>query len=220
MGPAGSGKSTVAVRFAINAAATGVKSVVYMFEESPAMLRGRCRSVGMDLAPHEASGAISLRDIDAAELSPGQFAFEVKKAVERDAVKVIIIDSLNGYLSAMPDEKYLTLHLHELLAFAAARGVAILLIVSQQGMLGPGMTQPVDASYLADTVLLFRFYEYAGEIRKALSVVKRRGGAHESAIRALTIGKPDGVKVGQPLHEFRGVLTGVPVYQGPIPAKE
>jgi circadian clock protein KaiC len=220
LGPAGSGKSTVALQFAVSAAQRAEKSLIYMFEESPNMLRARSMGVGIDLAPHEASGAIRLRPVDAAEVSPGQFAFEVKRAVEHDDVRIIVIDSLNGYLNAMPDEKYLALHLHELLAYAAARGIAVLMVISQQGMMGPSMTQPVDASYLADTVILFRFYEYAGDIRKAISVTKRRGGAHEPSIRSLTIGSPDGVKLGAPLHDFRGVLTGVPVYQGPSPQKE
>lgn len=215
LGPAGAGKSTVALKFALGAAERGEKSLVYLFEESPSLLRQRSRAIGMNLAAHEAAGTITLRMVDAAEVSPGQFAFEVKRAVEQDGARVVIIDSLNGYLNAMPDEKHLALHLHELLAFAAARSVAVMIVISQQGMMGPSMTQPVDASYLADTVVLFRYYEYAGEIRKAISVTKRRGGSHELSIRAMSIGKPEGVKVGQSLNEFRGVLTGVPIYQGP-----
>jgi circadian clock protein KaiC len=220
LGPAGSGKSTVALKFAVNAAERGEKSLVYMFEESPAMLRNRARGVGMDLVTHEAAGNISLRPVDAAEVSPGQFSFDVKKAVERDDIRIIIIDSLNGFLNSMPDEKNLPLHIHELLSYASARGIAVLMVISQQGMMGPSMTQPVDASYLADTVILFRFYEHAGKIHKAISVTKRRGGAHEASIRALSIGKPTGVRVGPALHDFRGVLTGVPVFEGRTQPKE
>jgi circadian clock protein KaiC len=220
LGPAGAGKSTVAMKFAIAAANRGEKSLVYMFEESPSMLRARARGVGMGLDEQEAAGSISLKSMDAAEVSPGQFAFEVKHAVEEGGARVVVIDSLNGYLNAMPDEKHLSLHLHELLAYASAKGVVILMVISQQGMMGPSMTQPVDASYLADTVVLFRYYEYAGEIRKAISVTKRRGGRHEPSIRGLRIGAPEGVNVGAPLHEFRGILTGVPVFGGASSPKE
>jgi circadian clock protein KaiC len=219
LGPAGSGKSTVALRFAMTAAERGEKTLLYLFEESPSMLRQRAQGVGMDVAPHEAKGKVKLRAIEAAEVSPGQFAFEVKEAVEKEGVGVIVIDSLNGYLNAMPDEKHLTLHLHELLSYAAARSVAVMMVISQQGMVGVTMTQPLDASYLADTVILFRYYENAGEIRKAISVTKRRGGAHEPSIRRLSIGKPMGVNLGPPLREFRGVLTGVPV-PDPVQARE
>ncbi|HVZ94929.1 MAG TPA: ATPase domain-containing protein [Phycisphaerales bacterium] len=219
LGPAGAGKSTVAMKYAVAAAERGEKSLIFMFEESASMLRARAKGVGLDLAPHEANGNISLRTVDAADVSPGQFAFNLRRAVEEQSARLIVIDSLNGYLNAMPDEKHLALHLHELLAYAAARGIAVLMVISQQGMMGPWMQQPVDASYLADTVLLFRYYEYAGEIRKAVSVAKRRGGSHEHSIRSLTIGAPDGIKLGPPLSEFRGVLTGVPVYTGTNPEK-
>lgn len=214
LGPAGSGKSTVALLFALSAASRGQRSLYYMFEESPVMLRTRARGLDMPLAACESEGLITLRPVDAAQISPGQFASEIQRAVEDDNVKIIVIDALNGYLNAMPDEKYLTLHLHEMLAYAAARGVAVLLLVSQHGMMGPQMVQPVDASYLADTVILFRFFEHAGDIHRAISVTKRRGGRHEPSIRSLTLGRPEGLRLGPPLHEFRGVLTGVPVYEG------
>ena len=178
------------------------------------MLRARAASIGLELDAHEKAGLISLEAVDAAEVSPGQFAANLRNAIEQSDIRVVVIDSLNGYLNAMASEKHLALHLHELLAYAAVRGVAIFMILSQQGMLGTGMSQSVDASYLADTVLLFRYFEHAGDIRKAISVLKRRGGSHETSIRALAIGKPDGIKVGQPLHNFRGVLTGVPEFLG------
>jgi len=220
LGPAGCGKSTVALKFAVSAAARGEKTIVYMFDESASMLRNRAQGVGLDFSALEKSGMIRLNPVDAAEVSPGQFAFEVRKAVEEDGVRIIMIDSLNGYLNAMPDEKHLMLHLHELLAYASARGVAVIMVISQHGVVGAAMQQPVDASYLADTVVLFRYYEFEGDIRKAISVFKRRGGAHEPSIRALTIGPPEGVKVGEPLRNFRGVLTGTPQYVEPKASKE
>ena len=219
MGPAGSGKSTVALRFAVNAAARGEKTHIYMFDESGPMLRSRAQGLGMDVQAAEDRKMIALHAVDAAQISPGQFAFQVRRAVEEQDVRVVVIDSLNGYLNAMPDEKHLALHLHELLAYAAARSVAIIMVISQHGLLG-SMHQPVDASYLADTVVLFRYYEHNGEIHKAISVFKRRGGAHEQSIRALALGPPEGVVVGEPLRNFRGVLTGTPMYQESGPHKE
>lgn len=219
LGPAGSGKSTVALKFAESAAALGEKTAIYMFDESASILRTRAHGVGFDLAGMEKAGSVAIHAVDAAETSPGQFAFHVRQAVEKDNARVVIIDSLNGYLNAMPDEKHLMLHLHELLAYAAARGVAVLMIISQHGVLGGAMQQPVDASYLADTVVLFRYYEFEGEIRKALSVFKRRGGAHEPSIRALTLGPPTGVIVGEPLRNFRSILTGNPQYHPPTKAE-
>ncbi len=214
LGPAGVGKSTVALKFAISAAQRGERSVVYNFDESLGMFRTRAAGLGMDLAEHEASGLIALRAIDAAEVSPGQFAADLRHRVENEDVKVVIIDSLNGYLNAMAAEKQLVLHLHELLAYASARGVAVLMVISQHGVMGSYMQQPLDASYLADTVILFRYYEFRGELRQAISVFKRRGGAHERSIRELKLGPPDGVKVGVALKDFRGVLSGTPTFHG------
>lgn len=210
LGPAGAGKSTVALRFAISAAMRGERSVIYVFDESVQMLRSRAAGLNLDVGPYEKRGLIDIRPIDASEVTPGQFAASVHDSVEEGGARIVIIDSLNGYLNAMPDEKHLVLHLHELLAYAAARGVAVLMVISQQGMMGSQMQQPVDASYLADTVVLFRYYEFAGEIRQAISVFKRRGGAHDRTIRALTIGPPQGIAIGAPLRELRGVLSGTP----------
>lgn len=220
LGPAGVGKSTVALKFALSAAERGERSVIYNFDESLGMLRTRAAGLGMDLSEHEASGMITLRPVDAAELTPGQFASELCDRVENEGVKIVIIDSLNGYLNAMPAEKQLVLHLHELLAYASARGVAVLMVVSQHGIMGAHMRQPFDASYLADTVILFRYYEFRGELRQAISVFKRRGGAHERLIRELTLGPPDGVNVGAGLHDFRGVLSGTPTFNGDMGGKE
>lgn len=222
IGPAGGGKSTIALRFAVTAAARGHRSLLYMFEESVSMLRSRAAGVGMPIEEYEELGLMHLKPVDAAQLSAGQFAAEVRDAVENDGVRIVVIDSLNGYLNALPDERHLTLHLHELLAYASARGVAVIMIVSQHGMgqhMG-SLPQAVDASYLADTVILFRFYEFAGEMHRAMSVTKRRGGAHESSIRPLTLGKPSGVRVGPALQQFRGVLSGIPVHQGTPGTKE
>ena len=214
LGPAGVGKSTVALKFALSAAERGERSVVYNFDESLAMLRTRAAGLGMDLAAHEAAGTMSLCSIDAAEITPGQFTSDLRRRVEKEGVKVVIVDSLNGYLNAMSAEKQLVLHLHELLAYASARGVAFLMVISQHGIMGSYMQQPLDASYLADTVILFRYYEFRGALRQAISVFKRRGGAHERSIRELTLGPPDGVKVGEALHNFRGVLSGTPTFSG------
>lgn len=219
LGPAGVGKSTVALRFAVSAAQRGERSVVYNFDESLGMLRSRAAGMGMDLSKHEENGTISLRPVDAAEMSPGQFAAEVRHRVENDGIKVIVIDSLNGYMNAMSAERHLILHLHELLAYASVRGVAVFMVVSQHGIMGSYMQQPVDASYLADTVILFRYYEFRGELRQAISAFKRRGGSHERTIRELTLGVPDGIRVGAPLRNFRGVLTGTPTFHDDEPRR-
>ena len=151
--------------------------------------------------------------MDPAELSPGEFAHEIRQTVEHDRVEMVIIDSLNGYLSAMPDERQLTAQLHELLSFLGQRNVATILVFGQQGMLGSHMTSPVDTSYLADTIVLMRYFEVQGRVRKAISVVKKRSGAHEDTIRELAIG-PGGLVVGRALTDFHGVLTGVPLFKG------
>ncbi len=151
--------------------------------------------------------------MDPAELTPGEFANEVRHAVETEGVRVVVIDSLNGYITAMPEERLLIAHLHELLSYLGQQGVLSILVLAQHGLLGSAMESPTDVSYLADTVVMLRYFEAAGEVRKAVSVVKKRGGGHESTIRELRVG-PSGVRCGAPLHEFRGVLTGVPEYRG------
>jgi circadian clock protein KaiC len=220
LGPAGVGKSTVALKFALSAADRGERAIVYNFDESLGMVRARAAGVGMSLSKYEDAGTITLCPVDAADLSPGQFAWDFRQRVEKEGIRVVIIDSLNGYLNAMPAEKQLILHLHELLAYASAKGVAVLMVISQHGIMGAQSQQPLDASYLADTVFLFRYYEFRGELRQAISVFKRRGGAHERAIRELTLGPPDGVSVGESLHDFSGVLTGTPVFQPARDRKE
>lgn len=164
----------------------------------------------MDLGPHMASGRILIRQVDPAELSPGEFVHVLREAVTRNAATLVVIDSLNGCLNAMPDERFLIVQLHELLTFLGQRGVATLLVGAHQGLIGTQMQAPVDASCLADAVVLLRCFELDGEVRQAISVVKKRGGAHERTIRALTLGRT-GIGVGEPLRRYRGILTGVPV---------
>jgi circadian clock protein KaiC len=211
-GPAGCGKSTIATRYAFTAAERGHKVAFYVFDESIQTLLIRSAGLGIDLQPHIKSGMIQLQQIDPAELSPGEFAHRVKSEVERGA-KMVIIDSLNGYLNSMPGEGFLTAHMHELLSYLHFKDVTTLLILAQHGFVGSNMVTPVDVSYLADNVMLLRYFEAAGEVRQAISVVKRRSGGHERTIRELRFGDKQ-IRIGKALSDFRGVLTGVPTYVG------
>lgn len=213
IGPAGTGKSTLAAQFAWAAARRGDRSALFIFDESPQTLLTRCREVAIDLEPYVDSGLVAVAQVDPAELTPGEFTHAISEAVEAGA-KIVVIDSLNGYLNAMPEEGFLTIHLHELLMYLGQRGVATILVSAQQGLIGAQMQAPVDASYLADAVLLLRYFELRGEVRQAVSVLKKRGGRHERTIREFSLG-PGGIAVGPALREFRGVLTGVPVIEGP-----
>jgi circadian clock protein KaiC len=213
LGPAGVGKTTLAVQFAVAAARRGQRCAIFTFDETADLLLERTIEIGLPLRQCVDEGLTSVRQVDPAELSPGQFAHLIRETVERDGAEVVVIDSLNGYLSAMPDERQLTAQLHELLSFLGQRNVATILVFGQQGMLGSQMTSPVDTSYLADTIVLMRFFEVQGRVRKAISVVKKRSGAHEDTIRELAIG-PGGLVVGKALTEFHGILTGVPVFKG------
>lgn len=209
MGPAGCGKSALATQYAVGAAERGEKAAMFIFEESVASLYNRSHSLGMPLRKHVDSGLITVRQVDPAQLQPGEFAHLVRKSVD-DGVRVLVIDSLNGFLNAVPEEKFLLLHLHELLSYLGQNGIATLLVFAQHGLVGT-MHAPVDVSYLADCVLLLRYFEARGRIRKAVSVVKKRGGMHDTAIRDFSMsGK--GLAIGAPLVDFRGVLTGVPTY--------
>ncbi len=210
MGPAGGGKSALATQYAVAAAARDEKAAFFTFDESLTTLFNRSDAIGFGLSDLVAAGKITVQQVDPAELQPGEFAQLVRDAVERDGAKVVVIDSLNGYLNAMPEEKYLLLHLHELLAFLGQHGVATIIVYAQHGLLGAQMVSTVDISYLADCVILVRYFEAHGEVRKAISVIKKRSGAHETAIRQLKI-TSDGLKIGRPLKQFRGVLSGVPV---------
>lgn len=211
LGPAGTGKSTLSLQYAYAAAERGEKSIVFAFEESLGTLLTRTASLGMNIQKHLDAGTMKISKIDPAQLSPGEFADQIRTAVLKDNFKVVSIDSLNGYLHAMPQEQFLTLQLHELLAFLAGQGVATLLVLAQQGMMGHMMNTPIDLTYLADTVVITRYFENAGTVRKAVSVIKQRSGIHETTIRELTFTK-NGLVVGKPLTEFRGVLTGVPEF--------
>nr|WP_162583555.1 ATPase domain-containing protein [Variovorax sp. PBS-H4] len=210
VGAPGTGKSSVAVQFAVAAAKRGEHAALFIFDESINTLRTRCVGLGMDLEPYLASGHIQVRQIDPAELSPGEFVHEIRMAVEQQGATVVVIDSLNGYLNAMPDERFLIVQLHELLTYLGQHGVATMLIGAQHGLIGMQMQTPVDASYLADSVVLLRYFEDEGEVRQAISVLKKRGGAHERSIRAFSL-DAQGIHVGPPLRNFRGILTGIPI---------
>ena len=209
MGPAGSGKSTIAVQYAVAASRRGEHAVIFAFDESVATLEARTAALGVELHEGLKGGQVRVQQVDPAELSPGEFAYMVRQSVERDEARVVVIDSLNGYLHAMPDEHFLTAQLHELLTYLGHRGVTTLMVVAQHGVVGMNMASPVDTSYLADSVILFRYYEYAGRVKKAISVMKKRSGSHEESIRELRF-DGTGIHLSEPLTQFRGILTGVP----------
>jgi circadian clock protein KaiC len=211
IGPAGCGKTTVAMQYALAAAQQGHKVSVYLFDELRDLLIDRFASGGMDLREVIDSGHMTVTQIDPTQKSPGEFAAQVRSDVESGGARLVVMDSLNGYLNAMPHEEFLAAQLHELLGYLGNRGVVTFLVVAQQGIMGANMSTPVDASYLADSIVLFRYFEARGEVRKAISVAKKRGGSHENTIRELTI-DGNGVRVGDPLTEFQGVLTGVPSF--------
>jgi circadian clock protein KaiC len=213
VGPPGTGKSSLAAQFAVAEAQRGRDTAMFIFDESRNTLLTRSAGLGIDLAGQERAGRINITQIDPAELSPGEFAHCIRQAVEKQKAAIVVIDSLNGYLNAMPDERFLTIQLREMLTFLGHAGVATLLVGAHTGLIGAQMSAPVDASYLADAVILLRYFENQGEIRQAISVVKKRGGSHERTIRDFTLGQGR-ISVGPPLREFRGVLTGVPIYEG------
>ena len=210
IGPPGSGKSTIAMQYAAAAAKRGEHSVAFAFDETKAALLARLSGLGVQLTEGVGAGEVLIRQIDPVEISPGEFAQVVRESVERNNARVVVIDSLNGYLNAMPHSNYLTAQLHELLSYLNNRGVATFIVVAQSGMIGANMTSPVDASYLADSVVLLRYFEHSGRIRKAISVLKKRTGAHEESIREIWF-DGSGVHLSEPLLNLRGVLTGVPV---------
>jgi circadian clock protein KaiC len=212
MGAAGTGKTVLATVYATAAAKRGENVAMFCFDEGSETFFRRSSALGMSVQELARDGRLRVQQIDPAELSPGAFAGLVRQAVELDGARAVVIDSLNGYLQAMPDEQFLTVQLHELLTYLRHRGVVTMLIGTQHGLLG-SVTTPVDVSYLADTVVLLRFFEAAGRVRKAVSVVKKRTGRHEDTIRELSIGT-DGIRVGEPLSRFHGILTGVPVFDG------
>lgn len=209
MGPAGSGKSTLALQYAATMAAGGQKALVYTFDETRALLLARARALGLSLDGHIEAGRVIAQQVDPAELSPGEFAGRVRQGVERGA-KLVVIDSLNGYMNAMPGERYLNNQLHELTAYLNQQGVLTILVLAQHGLVSASEA-PVDLSYLADTVLLLRYFEVGGEVRQALAVIKKRSGRHERRIRELVIEEGKGIRVGAPLSGFQGILSGAAV---------
>lgn len=213
IGAAGTGKSSLAAQFVTSAAVHGDHAAMFIFDESLNTLLSRSAGLGIDLRKHCDNGAVTIQQIDPAELSPGEFAHTIRRSVEEQKARIVVIDSLNGYLNAMPEERFLIIQLHELLMYLGQAGVATLLIGAHQGLVGGPMIAPVDASYLADAVILMRYFEIKGEVRQAISVVKKRGGAHERSIREFRM-ENGRITVGQPLRDFRGVLTGVPVFEG------
>ena len=213
IGPAGCGKTSIVVQWAATAAQRGECSAIFSFEEAPRTLITRAAGLGIDIRPHIENQKISIQRIDPAELTPGELVAAVQEQVEQEEVRLVVIDSLNGYLQSMPGEKFLAVHLHELLAYLGNRGVLTLMVLAEAGGMGPALQSAVDVSYLADNILLLRYFESHGEIRQAISMMKRRSGTHEHTIRELKLG-PDHIRIGPPLYEFQGVLTGTPIFLG------
>lgn len=210
VGPPGTGKSTLALNYVKEGADRGEPSAVFIFDETLSTLVHRGKGVGIDISPHLASGLVTVEEIDPAAISPGDLMSRIQTAVEDRGVRIIVIDSVNGYLNAMPEERFLSLQLHELLSYLNHKGVISLMVLAQQGLIG-SMQSPVDLTYLADTVLLLRYFEAEGAVRQAISVIKKRSGNHERSIREFRLSR-EGVFVGDPLRQFHGVLTGVPQY--------
>ncbi len=212
LGAAGAGKSSLALTYAIAAAGRGERAVIFAFDEGRGTIQARARTLGLPLDQAIAADLLRIQQIDPAELSPGEFASIVRRSVEVDGARVVVIDSLNGYLSAMPDERFLLLQMHELLTYLGQMGALTILVLAQHGMVGP-VQSPIDLSYLSDAVLLLRYFEFEGEVRRALSVVKKRSGYHEHSIREFRLGG-SGIAVGPPLRGFSGVLSGTPSFTG------
>ncbi len=214
IGGAGVGKSSIALTYAMAAAERGEGVVVFAFDEGLGTVFARAAGLGMRLQAHIDAGRVRVQQIDPAEMSPGEFAHRVRESVEHEGVRVVIIDSLNGYMNAMPEERFLVLQMHELLSTLNQLGIITILVLAQHGLMGP-MQTPLDISYLSDAVLMLRYFEAEGRVRRAISVVKKRSSAHEDAIREFRL-TAEGVKVGPPLIEFQGVLSGVPSYRGAV----
>jgi circadian clock protein KaiC len=212
-GPAGTGKSVLATQYACAAAARGEKVRFYLFDERLGTFHMRVAGLGMDIEHFVSEGILTLCQVEPTERSPGEFAHDVVRAVEEGGVEMIVIDSINGYLQSMPEERLLPVQVHELLSYLASRGVTSVLTLVQRGIFGNPVDEAADVSYLADSVALLRYFEVSGTVRQAVSVVKKRSGNHERTIRECRVGH-GGLHVGPPLHEFQGVLTGVPQYVG------
>jgi circadian clock protein KaiC len=212
IGAAGVGKSSVAMAYAVAAAERGEHATLFAFDEGLGSIHARATGLGIPLQAHVDAGRIRIQQIDPAELSPGEFTHHIRRSVEADGARVVVIDSLNGYLSAMPEERFLVLQMHELLSYLNQLGVVTILVLAQHGLIGP-MQTPVDISYLSDTVLMLRYFEAEGHVRRALSVVKKRSGPHEDTIREFRL-SARGLEVGPPLTEFSGIFAGTPTYSG------
>lgn len=212
LGPAGTGKSIVVLHFVLAAIRRGEKAAVFIFDEELALLFKRMREIGIDLEGMQKSGLLQIEQVDAAELSPGEFAHRVRGIVDEGDVRTVVVDSLNGYQAAMPDESSLVLHIHELLQYLNRRGANTFLTVAQHGLVGE-MRAPVDITYLSDTVVMLRYFEAMSQVRRAISVIKKRAGGHEETIREYRIGS-QGLTIGEPLTEFQGILRGVPTFHG------
>lgn len=215
VGPPGCGKSTIALQYAAAAAARGDHAASFVFDETKAALLARSEGIGLHIREGSGSGEIALRQIDPVEISPGEFVSMVRRSVEHDRARVVIIDSLNGYLNAMPQDSFLTAQLHEVLSYLNNTGVTTFLVVAQHGsMLGGNSASQIDASYLADSVVMLRYFEHHGNVKKAISVMKKRTGGHEETIRQLMF-SGSGIHLSEPLQRLRGVLMGVPVEVAP-----
>ncbi|HEY2857421.1 MAG TPA: ATPase domain-containing protein [Terracidiphilus sp.] len=212
-GPAGCGKSTLCSQFVLSGAKRGEKAGIYTFDETKQSFFDRSRGLGMDFDPYVESGVIHLEQVDPAELSPGEFIDRIRCGVEDNDWRIVVVDSLNGLMNSMNEERALIIQLHELLSYLNQVGVASFLVLAQYGLMGPAVSSPTDVSYLADNVLLLRYFEAAGEVRQALSVMKRRSGPHERSIRELRVSQGR-VVIGDPLTNFVGVLTGTPEFRG------
>ncbi|MET0125182.1 MAG: ATPase domain-containing protein, partial [Pseudomonas caspiana] len=204
--------SLISLVFAAAAVARGERVALFIFDEELGLLFNRMRKVGIDLQALQKSGNLLIEQVDAAELSPGEFAHRVRASVDQQQIKTVVIDSINGYQAAMPEENALVLHMHELLLYLNRQGAATFMTVAQHGLVGD-MRAPVDITYLADTVMLLRYFEAKGEVRRAISIIKKRTGTHESTIREYRISH-QGLKIGKPLAAFQGVLSGIPQYAG------
>ncbi len=214
IGPAGVGKSTLSLMYACAAVERGERAALYLFDESPETLYKRASALGMDIERYVEEGRIAVRQIQLAELTPGELSYMVSREVEDNGTRVVVIDSVNGYMMATPQERFLTMQFHELLGYLNRNGVISILVVGQYGLIGT-MQTPIDMSFLADSVVLLRYFEAQGAVRQAISILKKRTGQHGRTIREFRIG-PGGLQLGEPLTDFRGVLTGVPVYRGAV----
>jgi len=212
VGPAGTGKSLLVLHYIAASVVRGERAALFVFDEELGLLMSRAKGLGIDLAAMRDAKKLFIEQVDASEVSPGEFSHRVRHCVDREGIRVVAIDSLNGYQAAMPEEQFLILHLHELLQYLNRQGAATFLTVAQHGMIGD-MRQTIDVTYLADAVIMLRYFEALGRVRRAISAVKKRTGAHEDTIREFRISKR-GITLGRPLEDFQGVLRGVPTYMG------